>query len=129
MAGTANTFDPNAKIQIPRHVVRAWDRFLIEQNNDGAHQYIEIVNSQDVKGVPPIVSFTIQSDPVSEVGVNGLQAVDMIRYLKCLFQSLNEAFPCRENSLTITKLEEAILWQNERTRYGTLRGVEGKNLP
>ena len=129
MAGTANTFDPNAKIQIPRHVVRAWDRFLIEQNNDGAHQYIEIVNSQDVKGVPPIVSFTIQSDPVSEVGVNGLQAVDMIRYVKCLFQSLNEAFPCRENSLTITKLEEAILWQNERTRYGTLRGVEGKNLP
>ena len=129
MTGNANSADTSAKTQVPRHVTKAWDRFLIESGGDGLHQYIELKNTQDIKGVTPIVSFTIQSDPISEVGVNGLQAVDMIRYVKCLFQSLNEAIPCRENSLTITKLEEAILWQNERTRYRTLRGVEGKLEP
>ena len=90
-------------------------------------QFISIENVEDVKGIAPIVSFTIQSDPISEVGVNGVQALDMLKYTKCLFESLNEAFPCRENALTITKIEEAIHWQDARTRNRTLRGVEGKN--
>ena len=73
------------------------------------------------------MKFTIQSDPVSVVGVNGCQALDMLKYVKCLFESLNEAFPCRENALTITKIEEAIHWQEARTRDRVLRNVEGKN--
>lgn len=75
-----------------------------------------------------MVRFTIQSDPISEVGVNGCQVVDMLEYVKCLFQSLNEKFPCRENALTITKIEEAIHWQEARTKDRTRRNVEGKNL-
>jgi hypothetical protein len=42
-------------------------------------------------------------------------------------QSLNEAFPCRENALTITKIEEAIHWQNARTKDRLSRKVEGQN--
>lgn len=34
-------------------------------------------------------------------------------------------FKCRENSLAITKLEEAIHWLNHRTSDRELRGVEG----
>lgn len=89
--------------------------------------FIEIDNISDVKGVAPIVKFTIQSDPISEVGLNGVQAVDMLEYVKCLFESLNESFPCRENAITITKIEEAIHWQHARTRDRLNRGVEGKN--
>jgi len=89
--------------------------------------FIEIDNIGDVKGVAPIVKFTIQSDPISEVGLNGVQAVDMLEYVKCLFESLNESFPCRENAITITKIEEAIHWQHARTRDRLNRGVEGKN--
>lgn len=89
--------------------------------------FIEIENAKDEKGVPPVVKFTIQSDPISEVGVNGCQAIDMLEYVKCLFKSLNEAFPCRENSLTITKIEEAIHWQEARTKDRMQRNVEGKN--
>ena len=89
--------------------------------------YISIENLEDVRGVAPIVKFTIQSDPIGEVGVNGCQALDMLKYTKCLFQSLNEAFPCAENSLTINSLEVAIRYQNERTINRISRGVEGQN--
>ncbi len=90
-------------------------------------KFMQIENGDDVKGIAPIVSFWIQSDPISEVGVNGVQAVDILEYVKCLFESLNEAFPCRENALTITKIEEAIHWQTARTANRIKRGVEGKN--
>jgi len=89
--------------------------------------FLNIENIADEKGVAPVVKFTIQSDPIGEVGINGMQATDMLLYVKCLFQSLNDAFPCRENSLTITKIEEAIHWQDARTRDREMRKVEGQN--
>lgn len=105
-----------------RHVVKA-----VEKMSSESLRFITIENAQDKKGKAPIVCFTIQSDPISEVGVNGIQAVDMLEYVKYLFESLNEAFPCRENALTITKIEEAIHWQTARTANRIKRGVEGKN--
>lgn len=108
-----------------RHVQSAIFK-MYEQGNEMAN-YVSLEHSEDVKGVAPIVSFTVQSDPIKEVGVNGLQASDMLHYVKCLFESLNEAFPCRENALTITKIEEAIHWQEARTKNRIKRGVEGKN--
>ena len=78
------------------------------------------------------VIFWIQDGPNREkiesgkmIGVNGLQAVDMLTYVRHLFESLNKAFPCRENALTITKLEEAIHWQDARTADREKRSVEG----
>lgn len=112
-----------------RHVLKAWHKMPIPEGGTKSGKFsIEIENHEDVKGVPPVVKFTLQSDPVSEVGVNGCQAVDMLEFVKCLFESLNESFPCRENALTITKIEEAIHWQEARTRDRIRRGVEGKNL-
>ena len=106
-----------------RHVVNA----MIKWAGSEEHPFVKIENDFDIPGVAPIVSFTIQSDPIKEVGVNGVQATDMLEYVKCLFQSLNEAFPCRENALTITKLEEAIHWQEARTKDRLKRQVEGEN--
>ncbi|MEY2869450.1 MAG: putative exported protein [Bacteroidota bacterium] len=108
-----------------RHVEKAKVKMLESNNPNTA--FIAIENLEDIKGVAPIVSFTIQSDPIGEVGVNGCQAVDILEYTKCLFQSLNEAFPCRENALTITKIEEAIHWQDARTKDRERRKVEGQN--
>jgi hypothetical protein len=73
------------------------------------------------------VSFTIQSDPIGEVGVNGCQALDMLKYTKCLFQSLNDAFPSSYNETTISSIENAITSQNERTADRIKRQVEGQN--
>ncbi len=110
-----------------RHVEYALNKFRENKFPDWETPFIELENTEDVKGVAPIVKFTIQSDPISEVGVNGCQALDMLEYTKYLFQSLNEAFPCRENALTITKIEEAIHWQEARTRDRQRRNVEGTN--
>lgn len=103
-----------------RHVEKALQKF-------GNTEFIKIENAEDVKGVAPIVSFTIQSDPIFEVGLNGVQAVDMLEYVKCLFESLNDAFPCVENEFTISCIDEAINWQDARTKNRVKRGVEGKN--
>jgi len=105
-----------------RHVEKALDKMP-----NALTAFIKIENLEDIKGVAPVVSFTVQSDPISEVGVNGCQATDILEYTKCLFQSLNDAYPCRENALTITKIEEAIHWQYARTRDRELRNVEGTN--
>jgi len=38
-------------------------------------------------------------------------------------------FRCRENSLAITKLEEALHWLDHQTRDRQARGVEGTHAP
>ena len=43
-------------------------------------------------------------------------------------QDLNTRFSCRENSLAITKMEEALMWLNKRTENRIERGVEGKHI-
>ena len=71
--------------------------------------------------------FTIQEKPIKEAGINGLQATDLLIFTKELFKSLNKDFPCRENALTITKIEEALHWQEARTRDRQKRKVECYN--
>lgn len=43
-------------------------------------------------------------------------------------QYLQAKFPCRENAIVITKLEESLMWLNKRTADRLARGVEGKQL-
>ena len=40
---------------------------------------------------------------------------------------LQSKFPCRENALVITKLEEGLMWLNKRTSDRIKRNVEGKH--
>ncbi len=105
-----------------RHIVDALNRMDSELK-----EFICIDDAGELEGIPPKVILTIQSDPVSEVGVNGCQAQDILEYSLCLIQSLNDRFPCRENALTITHLEEAMGWQERRTRARKKAGVEGFN--
>jgi hypothetical protein len=74
------------------------------------------------------ITFIIQDGTIPEVGVNGIQAMDMILILRELFDAMNKDFSCRENSLTITHLDEAYNWQMRRTHERELRGVEGKEI-
>lgn len=39
---------------------------------------------------------------------------------------LQGKFPCRENEIVITKLEESLMWLNKRTTDRVKRNVEGK---
>ena len=40
---------------------------------------------------------------------------------------LQAKFPCRENAIVITKLEESLMWIHKRTGDRLARGVEGTN--
>lgn len=70
----------------------------------------------------------IQNGVIPEVGVNGIQANDLIVFTKNLFESLNYNFPCKENGSTITCLENAKFWQDKRTERRQNKGIEGKNI-
>lgn len=59
---------------------------------------------------------------------NGTTLEEMLRVSIERLEDLNGRFPCRENALAITKMQEALMWLNKRTEDRKLRGVEGKHL-
>ena len=71
------------------------------------------------------ISFTIQNGTVKENGVNGCQIDTMVATCIQMLKGLNSKIPCRENSIAITKLQEAYFWLKERKRERESRGVEG----
>jgi len=67
-----------------------------------------------------------QEGPIKECGVNGVNNEDLIAMVICRLEHFNNSeFRCRENSMAITKLEEALLWLRKRTMGREQRGVEG----
>ena len=73
------------------------------------------------------LSFTLQNGPVGTHGINGCQVDTIIEAAKLILEGINKKFPCRENSIAITKLDEALMWLMKRTRDREDRGVEGFN--
>ena len=71
------------------------------------------------------LSFTIQNGPIKENGVNGCQVDTIIEAAKVIIEGLNTKFPCRENAMVITKLDEALLWSMKRKLDREARNVEG----
>jgi len=71
------------------------------------------------------LSFTLQNGPVRECGVNGCQVDTVLHAAKLMLEGLNKQIPCRENSIAITKLDEALMWLEKRTKDREKRGVEG----
>ena len=89
-----------------------------------ANEYI-----QQIEGThgPKQVTFKLQDGPIKEVGVNGVQIDDVIEWVKTVIEGFNARFPCRENSMIVTKLDEALLWSLKRKLDREKRGVEGKD--
>lgn len=56
---------------------------------------------------------------------DGTTLEEMLRVSIERLKMLNERFSCRENAIAITKMQEALMWLNERTRERKERGVEG----
>lgn len=67
-----------------------------------------------------------QNGPVRDHGVNGLTNEALLAALIHRTKYLNAKFPCRENSIAITKMEEVLMWLERRTADRIQRGVEGK---
>lgn len=67
-----------------------------------------------------------QNGPINEVGVNGLTQEVLIAICIDRLRGFQKGpYACRENALALTKLEEAQMWLQSRTRARMDRGVEG----
>lgn len=75
-----------------------------------------------------ITPIQFQLGPVKEVGVNGITNEALLAIILHRLRILNEKFPCRENSLAITNIEQGQMWLEQRTRNRQKRGVEGYNI-
>lgn len=84
-------------------------------------------------GTPQTIQF-IEKVPVAE-GSTELKTVndgttneEVLNVLLDRLNVLNKKFPCRENSIAITNLEQGLMWLNRRTDLRKQRGVEGKQI-
>jgi hypothetical protein len=73
------------------------------------------------------ITFKIQNQPIKIAGINGCQVDTIIETAKIIIEELNRRFPCRENSIAITKLDECLMWLNKRKADREKRNVEGTN--
>ena len=79
-----------------------------------------------IRDVGGYINIKFQCGPIPKVGVNGTSIENVLQLLiERLegFQSGN--FRCRENALAITKIEEAIMWLEYRTKRRVQQGIEG----
>ena len=102
----------------------------VERRNDGqCHRYRIALHSDEVSA-PTVKFLQFQDGPPSEVGINGVTEEALIAVLIDRLERFNEGpYRCRQNSVAITKLEEALMWLGDRTAERSERGVEGTLKP
>lgn len=59
---------------------------------------------------------------------NGTTIEELLRVSRERLVELSIRFPSRENSIAVTKIQEAEMWLEARTKDRIARGVEGKHL-
>lgn len=88
------------------------------------HRYMLIAKFAGDDGIAHQINF--QNGPVAEAGPNGVTEVQLLAVLIDRLRSFQSGpFACRENAITLTHLEEALMWQQKRTVDRLRRGVEG----
>ena len=71
----------------------------------------------------------MQEGPIKEFGVNGCCNEDLLNIVKTRLEGFQAyQFPCRENAIALTKIEEALLWLHHRTNKRVARNVEGTHV-
>ena len=75
----------------------------------------------------------IETKPIADgctllaTAVDGTTNEEVLEVLIDRMIYLQSKFPCRENAIVITKLEESLMWLNKRTSDRQKRSVEGRN--
>ena len=100
------------------------------KTNVQGHNYT-LANFENKESEGQIIQF-IQKEPISEGSTelktisDGTTNEEVLEMLIDRMNYLQSKFPCRENALVITKLEESLMWLNKRTADRIKRNVEGK---
>jgi len=85
-------------------------------------------NPNDTEGTQMFQEITFYKMNQDGSFENGTTLEEMLRVTIERLKDLNLRLPCRENSVAITKVEEALMWLNKRTEDRKARGVEGQHL-
>lgn len=72
-----------------------------------------------------IIDVNWQSKSGSEKNGAFIEEVLAVAYAQ--LKAFNDVFPCRENSLALTNIEQAVLWLAQRKANRQYRGVDGKD--
>lgn len=76
------------------------------------------------------VMFEFQNGPLQETGgvPNGLSNESLLAIVEDRLLGFQSGqFACRENAIALTKIQEAMMWLQKRTRNRLARGIEGTN--
>lgn len=76
-----------------------------------------------------LCSIQFQNGPIQEHGVNGISGEALLAIVEdrlLCFQA--GPYACRENAIALTKIQEAMMWLQKRTRDRVARGVEGTSI-
>lgn len=100
------------------------------------HKYQIVVHPMDkdsgtvVDGKPvEVCNLRFQNGGLKEVGANGITDQALLAIVIDRVRSFNDGqFRCRENSVVITKLEEALMWMEKRSNDRARRNVEGERI-
>ncbi len=84
-------------------------------------KYTERINDEVVLDVK------FQTGGTATNGKNGIFVEDLLILANTKLTEFQAAFPCRENALALTAIEEAILWLTARKAEREYRGVYGKD--
>jgi hypothetical protein len=100
--------------------------------NIPGHNY-ELANFENKEAQGQILQF-IQKEPISPGSSelvtihDGTTNEEVLKVLINRMESLQAKFPCRENALALTHMEESLMWLDKRTADRLKRNVEGKQL-
>jgi hypothetical protein len=76
-----------------------------------------------------LCNIKFQDGPILEAGVNGISGEALLAIVEDrLIGFQSGQFACRENAVALTKIQEAMMWLQKRTRDRMARGVEGTNV-
>ncbi len=76
----------------------------------------------------PMCRVQFQNGPVKEFGINGISNEALLAIVEDRLLGFQSGqFACRENAIALTKIQEAMMWLQKRTRDRIARGVEGTN--
>ena len=81
--------------------------------------YIETINNK------PVLDVQFQVGGTATTERNGVFIEDLLIVAYARLNAYNKQLPSRENSLALTKIEEAIMWLHNRKTERELRGVYG----
>lgn len=82
-------------------------------------QALQFIHKEPKEGGTPGELTTVADGTTNE---------ELLAVLIDRMQFLQSKFPCRENAIVITKLEESLMWLEKRTSDRKKRNVEGKQL-